>query len=285
MNKYALILLMAVLFTVSCRRAGEVSIDLKYDDNVSLEYNQVIEAYESLAHHYPEARLSVIGKTDIGKPLHLFMISKDRDFDPVSIHEKGKCIVMVNNGIHPGEPEGIDASIQFCWDILSNKNDLYSYLDDVVLAIIPVYNIGGALDRSEYYRTNQNGPIFKGRRRNARNMDLNRDFAKQETKNAKSFARTFTYLNPDIFVDTHVTNGSDHQYTVTLIPTLHSKLDPDMGKFLKDKMLPGLYDRMEKNSEYGMIPYVMTRSRGDIRSGIVGYNDNRYYSTVSRSGN
>ncbi|HUS87081.1 MAG TPA: hypothetical protein VMW76_07575 [Bacteroidales bacterium] len=279
MKRIAVTLLLATIISLSCKRVGEVDIDLQYDNNISLEYDQVIAAYETLARHYPEARLVEMGQTDIGKPLHLFMISKERDFDPASIRKKGKCIIMINNGIHPGEPEGIDASIQFSWDILSNKNDLYKYLDNIVLAIIPVYNIGGALDRSEYYRTNQNGPVYKGRRRNARNMDLNRDFAKQETKNARSFAGTFTYLNPDVFVDTHVTNGSDHQYTVTLIPTLYSKLDPAMASFFKEKMLPGLYDRMEKNSEYGMIPYVQTRDRANMRSGIIGYNDNRYYST------
>ena len=263
-----------------CKQSDEVNINLRYDENLSLEYDEVIDAYQQLADHYPEARLVEMGKTDIGKPLHLFMISGDKDFNPESIREKGKCIILVNNGIHPGEPEGIDASIQFSWDLLRNKNNLKEYLDRVVIGIIPLYNIGGALDRSMYYRVNQNGPVFKGRRRNAQNLDLNRDFAKQETKNARSFAEIFHFLNPDIFLDTHTTNGSDHQYTITLIPTLYSKLDTAMGPFLKNKMLPGLYKRMKENSEYEMIPYISMRSyQGGIKEGIVAYNDHSFYST------
>mgnify|MGYP001067992278 CR=1 FL=1 len=279
--KHTLVFTIACLLTITaCKQSDEVVINFKYDDNLSLEYHEVIDAYTQLANHYPEARLVKMGKTDIGKPLHLFMISGDRDFNPESIRKKGRCIVLINNGIHPGEPEGIDASIQFSWDVLRNKNDLKNILDSVVIGIIPVYNIGGALDRSEYYRTNQNGPIYNGRRRNARNLDLNRDFAKQETENARSFARIFHNLNPDVFLDTHTTNGSDHQYTITLIATLYSKLDTAMGKFFHDKMLPGLYERMEKNSEYGMIPYVrMTNYFGDIKDGIMGYNDHPFYST------
>lgn len=274
-------MLMAGLVILSaCKESNEVNINLKYDDNLSLEYHEVIDAYQQLADYYPEARLVEMGKTDIGKPLHLFMISGDSDFNPESIKKKGKCIILINNGIHPGEPEGIDASIQFSWDLLRDRNNLKKYLNKVVIGIIPVYNIGGALDRSQYYRTNQNGPIYNGRRRNARNLDLNRDFAKQETSNARSFAKTFLFLNPDVFLDTHTTNGSDHQYTITLIATLYSKLDTAMGKFFKSKMLPELYSRMEANSEYGMIPYVQMRNYfGDIKNGIMGYNDDPFYST------
>lgn len=279
MKKVLSILSIVFIAFGGCKTQGPPDIRLKFEENISLTYEEVIEAYSQLDSHYPEAKLIEIGATDIGKPLHMFMISSDREFDPESIRNAGKCIVMVNNGIHPGEPEGIDASIIFARDILDRNNGMHRYLENVVLAIIPVYNIGGALDRSEYYRTNQNGPVEKGRRRNAKNMDLNRDFAKQDTKNATSFARTFTHLNPDVFLDTHVTNGSDHQYTITLIPTLYSKLDPSMGDFFRNKMVPSLYERMKMNSEYDMIPYVQTFNRGDIRSGIIGYNDNPYYST------
>lgn len=273
-------LMAGILIIPACTQSNEVNINLKYDQNISLEYHEVIDAYTQLSDYYPEARLVEMGKTDIGKPLHLFMISGDRDFNPESIRKKGKSIVLINNGIHPGEPEGIDASIQFSWDLLRNKDNLKSYLDSVVIGIIPVYNIGGALDRSKYYRTNQNGPIYNGRRRNARNLDLNRDFSKQETQNARSFANIFLYLNPDVFLDTHTTNGSDHQYTITLIPTLHSKLDSSMGEFFHDKMLPDLYERMKENSEYEMIPYIRMRNYyGDIRDGIMAYDDHPFYST------
>ncbi len=277
--KQALILIFVMALIAGCKNNEDLDINLKYDENLSLEYDQVIDAYQQLARHYPQAKFIEMGKTDIGKPLHLFMISKNKDFDPASIKRKGKCIIMIINGIHPGEPEGTDASIQFAWDILRNKDEMQKYLDNSVIAIIPVYNIGGALDRSRYYRMNQDGPIYKGRRRNAKNMDLNRDFAKQETKNAQTFAKTFTYLNPDVFIDTHTTNGSDHQYTITLIATMHNKLDREMGLFFKEKMLPDLYKGMTDNSEYDMIPYVMTFNRGDIKSGLITYNDLPLYST------
>ena len=67
--------------------------------------------------------------------------------------------------------------------------------ENVVIATIPVYNIGGALNRNSFSRTNQNGPQAYGFRGNARNYDLNRDFAKADTKNARAFYKIFYSLN------------------------------------------------------------------------------------------
>lgn len=258
---------------------GEPQINLRYEENYSFSYDETIEAYTLLASYYKTAKLVEMGMTDIGKPLHIFLISKDKDFNPASIRKKGKSIVLINNGIHPGEPEGIDASIKYAMDVLANKNGLGKVLDNTVIAIIPVYNIDGALNRSAFYRLNQNGPEFKGARRNARNLDLNRDFAKQDSKNARSFAQIFNYLDPDVFLDTHTTNGSDHQFPVTLIPTMHQRMNQPMGKFFNEKMVPELYTRMRTLTPYDMVPYVQTAGRGGIRGGITGFEDHPYYST------
>lgn len=275
----ALSLLMATGSTLVYSQKGEPEIKLRYEENYSLTYDETIEAYIKLAAHYKTAKLIEMGTTDIGKPLHVFMISKDRDFDPVSIKKKGKTIVLVNNGIHAGEPEGIDASIEYAMNLLANRNGIARVLDNTVIAIIPIYNIGGALNRSAFYRLNQNGPEFKGARRNARNLDLNRDFVKQDSKNARSFAEIFNHLDPDVFLDTHTTNGSDHQFTVTLIATMHQRMTPAMGKFFKQEMIPELYRRMSMQSSFDMVPYVQTAGRSGIRSGITGFEDHPYYST------
>jgi len=45
-----------------------------------------------------------------------------------------------------------------------------------------VYNIGGMLNRSPFYRVDQNGPDAFGSRGNAQTFDLNRDFIKTDSK-------------------------------------------------------------------------------------------------------
>ncbi|MBA4321600.1 MAG: hypothetical protein C0408_02160, partial [Odoribacter sp.] len=280
MKKCLIPLLLILLTAISLSgQQSEVKINLRYDQNYSLSYYEAIDAYKQLASKYKTTRLMEMGPTDIGKPLHLFIISNDGDFDPVSIRKKGKSIILIINGIHPGEPEGIDATIQFAWDILKNKDGIRKYLDNTVIAILPVYNIDGALNRSQYYRLNQNGPELKGSRRNAKNLDLNRDFSKQDSKNARTFAKIYHFLDPDVFLDTHTTNGSDHQYALTLIPTQFQRMQPEMSVFFREKMIPGLYEKMKQYSRYGMIPYVQTAGRGGIKTGITGFEDHPYYST------
>lgn len=279
MRKRLFVMLIAVLpaASIQAQQRADAPV-LRYNENHSLTWDEAIKFYTELDHTYPEATLLEMGMTDAGRPLHLFIISGDGVFDPQEIHRKGKTIMLINNGIHPGEPEGIDASARFAADILSDRNGMKKYLQNCVVAIIPVYNIGGALTRSPYWRINQNGPEDKGARRNTRFLDLNRDFVKQDSRDARAFAGIYSYLDPDIFLDTHTTNGSDHQYTVTLIATQPEKMFPEMQRFFRGEMLPELYTSMLTGHNDEMIPYVQYTDRGEIKA-IIGFDEDSYYST------
>ena len=58
-------------------------------------------------------------------------------------------------------------------------------LGGTVLIYIPVYNVDGALHRQDTSRVNQLGPEQFGFRGNARHPDLNRDFIKADSANAR----------------------------------------------------------------------------------------------------
>ena len=275
-----LLLLLSITLLQACITDEEPpAINLQYADNHSPTYDEVIEYYRALADHYPAARLLEAGDTDVGKPLHIFMMSGDELFDPAAIKANGQSIVLINNGIHAGEPAGVDASLRYAGQLLAGKDGLDDILEQTVIAIIPVYNIGGLLNRSPYHRMNQDGPEYKGGRRNARNLDLNRDFAKQDSRNALSFADIFQLLDPDIFLDTHTTNGIEHESVMTLIPTLHNHLADELATFFREEMTPSLYRRMNAESPHGAIPYLHRPSRGDIRDGIAAFNDHPDYSS------
>lgn len=214
-------------------------------------YFQVIEFYNKLAKEYPEIKITSHGTADAGKPLHLILFDVDKNFDPLTTP---KNTVLINNGIHPGEPDGIDASMLFIRDIVESE-ELKEKYKHVIIGIIPVYNIGGALNRNSWSRANQNGPSEYGFRGNALNYDLNRDFIKNDTKNAEAFAKIFHYMNPDVFIDTHVSNGADYQYTLTHLFTQHNKMGGSIGNFVLNSM----QTRIEQNlQEKGHIitPYV-----------------------------
>lgn len=236
-------------------------------------YPQVIAHYEELVKNHSQAKLFSYGTTDFGKPLHLLVLSKDKIFDPVQIRKNNKSIFLINNGIHPGEPEGVDACMMLARDLLkANKIP-----ENTVICIIPMYNIDGSYNRSSTSRANQNGPLSYGFRGNGRNYDLNRDFIKTDSQNSATFQEIFNLWQPEIFVDTHTSNGADYQYTMTLIPTQKDKLNPILSAYLTGTMLPELYKQM-KEKGFELIPYVNSVEETPD-AGIEGFLETPRYST------
>lgn len=257
--------------------AFTISEDPPYKSNKTYTYQELIEVYQQLDRDYPSAKLVEMGKSDVGKPIHLFVINKDQLFSGKEAAQSNKSILLINNGIHPGESCGIDASVELAKQLLEQNNRMSNTLDSVIVLIVPVYNVGGMLNRGKYSRANQNGPEEHGFRGNAKNLDLNRDFIKCDSRNAKVFSQIFHGWKPHYFIDTHTTNGSDHQYTMTLIPTQKDKLNPILSNFLTDEMLPFLYrDMADKKME--MTPYIYPIKK-DPNHGIKAFLETPRYSS------
>ena len=217
------------------------------DSMSSATYAEAIQHYEVLAKAYPNrCSLITLGATDSGMPLQVFIITDKRDGEVQTF--------FINNGIHAGEPCGIDASMMFARDLVAGELKDIPLINTQV-AIIPVYNIGGALNRGSYSRANQNGPIAYGFRGNSKNLDLNRDFVKRDSRNAEWLTVALRAMSPDIFIDTHTTNGADYQYDLTVIATQPEKLGPVLGPLMRDQFLPALYKGVEAAGHL-VSPYV-----------------------------
>ena len=220
------------------------------DKNYTATYNQIITYYNKLSGVYPQLKVLHYGTTDIGKPLTLLVLSRGKIFDPAVIKKQGKRVLLINNGIHPGEPEGIDASMMFARDLLAK----HALPKDVVICIIAVYNIDGCLNRG-LSRVSQNGPEAYGFRGNYRNLDLNRDFIKADSRNVLAFEQILNTWNPEVFLDNHTSDGADYQYVMTLIETQKDKQTHLLAEYTSKTLSPELYRRMAK-SGYEMTPYV-----------------------------
>lgn len=222
----------------------------KGNKNQTATYQEAIDYYNLLTKNFETIKLMEMGQTDSGEPLQLIIFNPDKDFDLKK--KQNKAILLINNNIHPGEPDGVDASMMLLRDLVLGKINIPK---NTILAMIPFYNIGGTLNRNSFSRVNQNGPESYGFRGNNRNFDLNRDFIKSDTKNARSFAEIFHLVNPDVFIDNHVSNGADYQYVLTYIQTQHQKLGNDLGNYLKDEMTPKIRTQLQKK-KIESIPYV-----------------------------
>lgn len=241
--------------------------------NTTADYAQLRSFFHNAANCSPYAKYLTIGDTDSGKPLQVFLLDKSEQFQPLQDDDK-RVFVLINNGIHPGEPCGVDASMQLVRDMLE-RDSLVDLLDHVMIGIVPMYNIGGCLNRNSHSRANQNGPEAYGFRGNAQNLDLNRDFVKTDSRNAKALTRFMATWLPDLFIDTHTSNGADYQYTMTLIANMRDRLTPPMEQFVHEKLLPAVYADMDARG-WEMSPYV--DFRGAVDRGIYAFDDLPRYS-------
>jgi len=223
--------------------------------NQTATWHECVAFYQHLAERFPAVlHWTRIGVSDTGMPIHAGVVTADGVFDRETLQRQGRPVFFNNNGIHPGEPEGIDACMALVRDLCVQPERLAA-LGDTVFLFIPVYNVDGCLDRQDTARVNQLGPEFFGFRGNGQHLDLNRDFIKCDSLAAQVFNRFFSAWDPQVMVDTHTSNGADYAFTMTLIPTQPDKLGGGLGSFLRERMLPAIYDGMAQR-QWPTCPYV-----------------------------
>ena len=254
-----LTILLSLLLLINCTKQDQNSDNFDFttvfEKSNGMEtptYPQIIDYYEKLANKYATINLQEIGETDSGHPLHIITFNPETNFNFEELHKQGKNVLLINNGIHPGESDGIDASMLLFRDLAEQK---IKTSENTIIVAIPVYNVGGAINRNSGTRTNQNGPEAYGFRGNARNYDLNRDFIKNDTRNAQTFAKIFHKVKPDLFIDNHVSNGADYQYTLTHLFTQHNKLGGEIGNYLHTELQPQLEASLVQK-KWDITPYV-----------------------------
>ena len=241
---------------------SSIAQKIDWSGNTSPDYISLINYYKQLAKSNKRVELYCMGNSDYGLPIFVCIINGAGDSLATFNKAKKQTTILINNAIHPGEPDGVNA----CASWIEKELELKYNANSPVVAIIPAYNVGGMMNRNGTSRANQNGPEEYGFRGSARNYDLNRDFIKMDTENSFTFSKIFHTLNPDVFIDTHVSNGADYQYTLTYISSLKERLAPSISSLTYDQLLPFM------NKELQMIPYV--ELKGDTpESGIVAFND------------
>lgn len=240
----------------------------QWQGNTTPDYKELIHYYRNLAANHQEVEWYDMGISDAGLPIYCCLINGAGDSLRSFQKARSATTILINNGIHPGEPDGINA----CHDWIEAWIKNGKPVDKLpVIAIIPVYNVGGMLNRNSSSRANQNGPEAYGFRGNAANLDLNRDFIKMDSKNAETFVRLFQALDPDVFLDTHVSNGADYTYTLTLIHSIKERLNPAMNRFMERIYFPEL-KQFSKQTGWEWAPYVETYKQTPD-SGLVGFDD------------
>jgi len=192
---------------------------------------------DALAARSDLVRVSTFGTSEQGRPLLLVTLSNPPVSSPADARALGRPVVFVQANIHGGEVEGKEA-MQMMMRRLA-LGDLRPLLDRLVILVAPIYNVDGNEAIDVMNRTAQYGPIAGvGRRENANGLDLNRDYMKLESAEARALVRAYTDWDPHLVVDLHTTNGSYHGYHLTFSIPLNLTLPAELLDYHRNRMMP-----------------------------------------------
>jgi hypothetical protein len=230
--------------TADMRTRAEIS---NYEETST--YADVTRVIDGLAATSPLVYTESFGKTEEGRDLPLIVISDPKVTTPAAARKLGRPIVFVQANIHAGEVEGKEAILMLSRRLVSG--DLKPMTRQMVFLIAPDYNADGNEKITPMNRTQQNGPVAGvGTRENSKGLDLNRDYMKLDSAEARALVGLMNKWDPHVAVDLHTTNGSYHANHLTYSPILNPNADPRLIEFTRSKMLVPIRAAMLKNHNW-----------------------------------
>ena len=226
----------------------------KSDGLQSATYDEMLLFFRQLIRSGAPIHEEMLCITASGVYVPVYYFSKEWPINP------NKPLMLAQGGIHAGEIDGMDAGMMLFRDMaFGHLNDLS---EDVAIAFVPVLNIEGFLNQSETHRINQRGPKLQGWRSNSLNLNLNRDYVKADSPEIRGMVALIDKLNPDVYLDIHVTDGADYQYDITYGFTDKSVYSPAISTWLQTTLRKAVDRDLQK---MGHIPGNLVFLRDEAR--------------------
>ncbi len=247
---FALAALMCAVSPSSAQRSPDLRSRAEitnYEETSS--YADIQRVINGLVSSSPLVHTESFGKTEEGRDLPLLVISDPKVTTPEAARKLGRPLVFVQANIHAGEVEGKEAVLVLARRLTSG--DLKPLTRQLVILIAPNYNADGNEKVNVQNRTAQYGPVAGvGTRENGKGLDLNRDYMKLDSLEARSLVGLMNKWDPHVLIDLHTTNGSYHANHLTYSPILNPNADARLIEFTRERMLAPIRAAMLKNHNW-----------------------------------
>ncbi len=264
-----LILSLLSFFLIVQLSAQDTAFQTFYEKSQCLDtphYTETISFCKKLDKASPLLKYTTFGRSPQGRELPLLIADKNGNFSPEAVRKSGNAVLLIEACIHAGECDGKDAGLMLLRDLAIYKKNL-KMLDHVTILFIPILNTDGHERFGPYNRINQNGPEEMGWRTTSQNLNLNRDFMKADAPEMKAWLKLYNEWLPEFFVDCHVTDGADFQYTMTYALETKGCMEKNLSEWTEKTCETYLVSEMKK-SGFPIFPYVQFRNWHDPRSGL-----------------
>ncbi|MCH7705355.1 MAG: hypothetical protein IIB61_09590, partial [Planctomycetes bacterium] len=272
-----------MLFLTSCTLAqpanGPFTVAETSDYRATSRYDDVITFIDRLVEQSTVVRKGELGTSVEGRSIPLVILADPPIETADDAAESDKLVVFAFGNIHAGEVCGKEALLMLARDIAATPD--HPLLDDLIIVLAPIYNADGNERFSKDHRKGQVGPEEGvGQRANADSLDLNRDYVKLDSPEARALVRFYNKWDPSVIIDTHTTNGSHHQYTITYASPRNPAGDRAIIEWIRDTMLPDVSKRLEEDTGYKSFFYGNFRDDHKVWAMHLGYPPYPRYGTV-----
>jgi Zinc carboxypeptidase len=208
-------------------------------------YDEVVKFMKAVDEASPIVFYTTYGTTTEGRAMPMAVVGNGlKDASPAAVKATGKLRVHVQANVHAGEVEGKESAQILLRELALGMHK--DWLDSMVFLITPIYNADGNEKFALTNRQRQNGPINgMGTRANAQNLNINRDYMKLDTPEAKAFVKLMNEYDPHVSYDLHTSDGSYHGYYLTYSPPLNPDTDPAIMKIMTDEWFPSVTKDMK----------------------------------------
>jgi hypothetical protein len=259
--------LISVTFFAIYVSAGSQDLITPYENSGKTEtftYQEILEWSHKLDVLSEQIYYVNIGQSGNGYDIPMLIADKDGLQTAKEVKEANKAILLIQAGIHAGEPDGTDAGFLLFKDFVEGKIDIPK---GITILFLPTINPDGCIRRSKFNRINQNGPTEMGWRTTADYINMNRDFLKAESVEIRAFLKVFNEWLPDFFIDCHTTDGADYQYVVTYDLTCLGNMGEEHNYWQKERYLKPIKSKMDETG-FPIFRYVTFKRWHDPRSGL-----------------
>src|SRR3954464_2616589 len=203
-------------------------------------YDDVVKFMKAVDDASPSIFYTTYGTTSEGRAMPLAIVGTGlKDGSPAAVKASGKLRVHIQANIHAGEVEGKESAQILLREFAAGQHR--DWLESTVFLITPIFNADGNEKFALNNRQRQNGPINgMGTRPNAQGLNINRDFMKLDTPEARAFVKLWNDYDPHVGFDLHTSDGSTHAYHLTYSPPLNPDTSATIVKIMTDEWFPAV---------------------------------------------
>jgi murein tripeptide amidase MpaA len=162
-------------------------------------HRDLVAFYRALEARSPFVQMHEIGRSRLGRPLHLVVLSRPSVKAPWEAHASGKPVVFIGAQVHGDEPAGAEGLMLLARELV--EGSLQEALDEAIFLLVPQINPDGA----------QAGTW--GSRNNALGYNLNRDYLVLHNPESRALVQeVLTPWRPHVLLDLHELGGPPRVY-------------------------------------------------------------------------